>query len=321
MVPGERLAQVVVPPARNAMPLKFSQFKALKLLHAIEVPPRDPATADDPLSLDQRPRSEFKLVYQGGEEQKGTTIGHHETDLGLFLFPPVSDTSDWVRCMFVPREVLVSFEVGERIGDLLVRQQVATQEQVDAAAGEQRDLRDRRVGDILVAQHMPAGFTHSFAQRLNGICRIAVSEAVHGERVLPGHAYIAPGGFHLSLTRSGANYVAQVDQEPPVNRHRPSVDVLFQSAAKWAGEDCIAVLLTGMGKDGAVGMAQLKRAGAITIAQDQASCVVFGMPKEAIALGVVDEVLPLGEIAKRVLYFARSGRRPRQALKSDPPQP
>jgi type II secretory ATPase GspE/PulE/Tfp pilus assembly ATPase PilB-like protein len=154
MVPGERLAQVVVPPARNAMPLKFSQFKALKLLHAIEVPPRDPATANDPLSLDQRPRSEFKLVYQGGEEQKGTTIGHHETDLGLFLFPPVSDTSDWVRCMFVPREVLVSFEVGERIGDLLVRQQVATQEQVDAAAGEQRDLRDRRVGDILVAQHI-----------------------------------------------------------------------------------------------------------------------------------------------------------------------
>jgi type II secretory ATPase GspE/PulE/Tfp pilus assembly ATPase PilB-like protein len=154
MVPAERLAQVVVPPARNAMPLKFSQFKALKLLHAIEVPPRDPASANDPTSLDQRPRTDFKLVYQGGEEQKGTTIGHHETELGLFLFPPVSETSDWVRCMFVPREVLSSFEVGERIGDLLVRQEVATQAQVDAAADEQRELRDRRVGDILVATHI-----------------------------------------------------------------------------------------------------------------------------------------------------------------------
>ncbi|WP_420541789.1 ATPase, T2SS/T4P/T4SS family [Roseateles chitosanitabidus] len=154
MVPGERLAQVVVPPARNAMPLKFSQFKALKLLHAIEVPPQDPEQVGDPLTLDQRPRSEFRLVYQGGEEQKGTTIGHHESDLGLFLFPPVSDTSDWVRCMFVPREVLASFEVGERIGDLLVREEVATSEQVQDAVNEQRQLRDRRVGDILVAQQI-----------------------------------------------------------------------------------------------------------------------------------------------------------------------
>ncbi|MET0208597.1 MAG: ATPase, T2SS/T4P/T4SS family, partial [Burkholderiaceae bacterium] len=154
MVPAERLAQVVVPPARNAMALKFSQFKALKLLHAIEVPPRDPAAAADPLSLDQRPRNDFRLVYQGGEEQKGVTIGFHETDLGLFLFPPVSETSDWVRCMFVPREVLTSFEVGERIGDMLVREQVATSAQVSAAVEEQRELRDRRVGDILVTQHI-----------------------------------------------------------------------------------------------------------------------------------------------------------------------
>ncbi len=154
MVPQERLAQVLVPPARNAMPLKFSQFRALKLLHAIEVPPRDPATADDPTSLDQRPRDEFRLVYQGGEEFKGTTIGHVESDIGLFLFPPVSDTSDWVRCMFVPREVLTSYEVGDRIGDLLVREQAATPLQVEEAVQEQKDLRDRRVGDILVAQHI-----------------------------------------------------------------------------------------------------------------------------------------------------------------------
>ncbi len=154
MVARERLAQVLVPPARNAMGLKFSQFKALKLLHAIEVPPRDPAAANDPLSLDQRPRSDFRLMYVGGEEFKGVTIGHQETDLGLFLFPPVSDTSDWVRCMFVPREVLTGFEVGERIGDLLVREQVATPVQVEETVKEQRELRDRRVGDILVAQQI-----------------------------------------------------------------------------------------------------------------------------------------------------------------------
>jgi two-component system chemotaxis response regulator CheB len=174
---------------------------------------------------------------------------------------------------------------------------------------------------ILVAQHMPQIFTQSFAQRLNGVCAISVREARGAERVLPGHAYIAPGHSHLALVRDCHSYFTRLIPAPAVNRHRPSVDVLFQSAAKWAGKDCIAVLLTGMGKDGAAGMGQLKRAGAITIAQDQASCVVFGMPKEAIALGVVDEVLPLGEIAKRVLYFARSGRRPRQTLKSDPPRP
>ncbi|WP_411881071.1 protein-glutamate methylesterase/protein-glutamine glutaminase [Polaromonas sp. YR568] len=159
---------------------------------------------------------------------------------------------------------------------------------------------------ILIAQHMPAGFTNSFAQRLNGLCRISVSEAVHGERVLPGHAYIAPGGFHLSLTRSGANYVAQVDQEPPVNRHRPSVDVLFDSAARHAGKNAIGVILTGMGRDGAEGLLRMHQAGAHTLAQDEASCVVFGMPREAIALGAVDEVVPLQEISHRVLAHLRS---------------
>ena len=159
---------------------------------------------------------------------------------------------------------------------------------------------------ILVAQHMPAGFTNSFAQRLNGLCRIVVSEAVHGERVLPGHAYIAPGGFHLSLTRSGANYVAQVDQAPPVNRHRPSVDVLFDSAARHAGKNAIGVILTGMGRDGAEGLQRMRQAGAHTIAQDEASCVVYGMPREAVALGAVNEVAPLREISQRVLAHLRS---------------
>ena len=159
---------------------------------------------------------------------------------------------------------------------------------------------------IMITQHMPAGFTHSFAQRLNGLCRIVVSEAVHGERILPGHAYIAPGEFHLSLTRSGANYVAHVDQEPPVNRHRPSIDVLFDSAAKHAGKNAIGVLLTGMGRDGAEGLLRMRQAGAHTLAQDEASCVVFGMPREAIAIGAACEVAPLQEMSQRVLAHLRS---------------
>ncbi len=159
---------------------------------------------------------------------------------------------------------------------------------------------------IMIAQHMPAGFTHSFAERLNSLCRIVVSEAVQGERILPGHAYIAPGGFHLSLVRSGANYVAQVDLAPPVNRHRPSVDVLFDSAARHAGKNAIGVILTGMGRDGADGLLRMRQAGSYTLAQDEASCVVFGMPREAIALGAAHEVVPLQEMSQRVMAHLRS---------------
>ena len=168
---------------------------------------------------------------------------------------------------------------------------------------------------IVIAQHMPQIFTRTFAQRLDAACPIPVHEARAGERILPGHAYIAPGHSHLTLVRDCTAYYARLTPAPAGNRYRPSVDMLFHSAAKWGGKDVIAVLLTGMGKDGAAGMAALKRAGAITIAQDEASCVVFGMPKEAIALGAVDEVLPLEEIPKRVLWFARTGRRPRRAIK------
>lgn len=145
---------------------------------------------------------------------------------------------------------------------------------------------------VLIAQHMPPGFTRSFAQRLNGLCRISVKEAEHGERVLPGHAYIAPGHAHLLLARSGANYIAHLSDEPPVNRHRPSVDVLFRSAAQHAGKNALGVILTGMGRDGAAGLLEMKKAGAYTFAQDEASCVVFGMPREAIAMGGVDDVAP-----------------------------
>jgi two-component system chemotaxis response regulator CheB len=164
---------------------------------------------------------------------------------------------------------------------------------------------------IVIAQHMPEMFTRSFAQRLNAACAIEVAEARAAQRLRPGHAYIAPGHSHLSLVRDCSGYFTRLEPVPPVNRYRPSVDVLFHSAAKWAGSRAIAILLTGMGKDGAAGMLALKRAGAFTIAQDQASCVVFGMPKEAIALGAVDEVWPLGDIAKRVLCVIAGGRRRR----------
>lgn len=154
---------------------------------------------------------------------------------------------------------------------------------------------------ILIAQHMPPGFTKSFADRLNSLCKIEVTEAQGGERILPGHAFIAPGHSHLLLTRSGANYVTQLSDAPPVNRHRPSVDVLFDSAAATAGKNSIGVILTGMGKDGAAGMLRMREAGTYNFAQDEASCVVFGMPKEAIAVGGVHEVAPLKELPLKVL--------------------
>jgi two-component system chemotaxis response regulator CheB len=154
---------------------------------------------------------------------------------------------------------------------------------------------------VLIAQHMPPGFTKSFAQRLNGLCRITVKEAEHGERVLPGHAYIAPGHAHLLLARSGANYIAHLSDEPPVNRHRPSVDVLFRSAAQHAGKNAIGVILTGMGRDGAAGLLDMRRAGAYTLAQDEASCIVFGMPREAIAMGAADDISPLADMSRRVM--------------------
>ncbi len=154
---------------------------------------------------------------------------------------------------------------------------------------------------ILITQHMPEGFTRSFAERLNQLCRITVTEAAHGERILPGHAFVAPGHSHLLLKRSGSNYMTELSQSPLVNRHRPSVEVLFRSAAQAAGPNAIGVILTGMGKDGALGMLEMHRAGAHTFAQDEDSCVVFGMPKEAIAAGGVDEIVPLQDMSRKVL--------------------
>ncbi|MFN4290880.1 MAG: chemotaxis response regulator protein-glutamate methylesterase [Permianibacter sp.] len=154
---------------------------------------------------------------------------------------------------------------------------------------------------ILVTQHMPAGFTRSFAERLNRITGLTVKEAQGNERVLPGHVFIAPGNRHLKLVRSGANYMTVLSDEPPVNRHRPSVDVLFHSAVQAAGPNAVAVLLTGMGKDGADGMLALRAAGVHTIGQDEASSIVYGMPREAFERGAVIEQLPLQAIAAAIV--------------------
>jgi two-component system chemotaxis response regulator CheB len=149
---------------------------------------------------------------------------------------------------------------------------------------------------IVVVQHMPEKFTEAFANRLNSLCKLEVREAKAGDRVMPGRVLIAPGGRHMLLKRSGAQYHVDVVDGPPVSRHRPSVDVLFRSVARCAGKNALGIIMTGMGDDGARGLKELHDCGARTLAQDEESCVVYGMPKEAVKLGAVDRVLPLGEI-------------------------
>ncbi len=158
---------------------------------------------------------------------------------------------------------------------------------------------------ILMVQHMPEMFTASFAKRLDGLCRLRVKEAEHGERVVPGTAYLAPGHSHLSVRRVAGGYQCELAKSEPVNRHRPAVDVLFQSAATQVGANGVGVILTGMGKDGAQGLLAMRQAGAWTIGQDQESCVVYGMPREAAAIGALDEVAPLREVGLRVLNRLR----------------
>lgn len=159
---------------------------------------------------------------------------------------------------------------------------------------------------IVIVQHMPPSFTAAFARRLDSLCQIEVREASHGDRVLPGLALIAPGGFHMTLRRINQDYRVDILEGPYVSRHRPSVDVLFRSAAYAAGANAVSVIMTGMGDDGAVGMSEMREMGAATIAQDQASCVVFGMPKEAIERGCVERVVPLSRIAAEALRAARA---------------
>ncbi|MFM1988279.1 MAG: hypothetical protein RJA99_1236 [Pseudomonadota bacterium] len=160
---------------------------------------------------------------------------------------------------------------------------------------------------IAIVQHMPAGFTRMWAERVDGIVPMSVREATDGARLERGVALVAPGGRHLELRKVGGDYHAVVKPGPPVNRHAPSVDVLFRSAAAHAGSDALGILLTGMGDDGARGMKAMHDAGARTVAQDEATCIVFGMPKEAIALGAVDEVLPIERVAEAILQFDARG--------------
>lgn len=158
---------------------------------------------------------------------------------------------------------------------------------------------------IVIVQHMPEHFSHSFAGRLNELCAIEVKEAEDGDAVIPGRALLARGNHHMLFRRSGARYYVQVKNGPLVGRHRPSVNVLFKSVAQYAGRNAVAVMLTGMGKDGAEGLRLMKENGARTLAQDEASCVVFGMPKEAIATGAVDKVAPLDNIPRWILEYAK----------------
>ena len=162
----------------------------------------------------------------------------------------------------------------------------------------------RTLPGIVVVQHMPEKFTAAFAARLNNLCALEVSEAQHGDRVISGRVLIAPGGRHMRLKRSGAQYIVDVTDGPLINHHRPSVDVLFKSVAQWAGRNAIGVIMTGMGDDGARGLREMHDAGATTAAQDEASCVVFGMPREAIRLGATDSVVPLSGIAPWLLETA-----------------
>jgi len=178
---------------------------------------------------------------------------------------------------------------------------------VGASTGGTEAIREFLVGmpvdcpGIAIVQHMPENFTRMFAERLNGLCQITVKEAEHNDPILPGHAYIAPGGKHLWVKRDEGQLLAKLSTEPPMNLHRPSVDFMFLSAAKFLGPDAIGVIMTGMGRDGAQGMLEMKKAGAWNIAQDEASSVIFGMPREAIELGAVNEVAPLAKLRERAL--------------------
>ncbi len=158
----------------------------------------------------------------------------------------------------------------------------------------------------LIVQHMPAQFTTSFAERLNNECAVNVTEAQNGDHVIPGKVLIAPGGFHMMLQRSGASYYVTVKDGPPVCRQKPSVELMFNSVAKYAGANAVGAILTGMGSDGAGGLLNMRKSGAHTIAQDEASSVVFGMPKEAIELNAVEQIMPLSDIAKTMIHMAQN---------------
>ena len=201
--------------------------------------------------------------------------------------PPVSSTATPI---FRTTDRVVA--IGTSTGGTIALEQILTQLPQD-------------VPGIVIVQHMPEKFTAAFAERLNGLCSIEVREAKNGDRVLQGCALIAPGGYHTQVVRNGAFYFTEVFDAPPVNRHKPSVDVLFRSMAKSAGRNALGMILTGMGDDGARGLLSMRQAGASTIAQDEASSIVFGMPKEAIKLGAAEQIFGLNQMPAMITQFGR----------------
>ena len=267
------------------------------------------------------------VVMLSSHTQEGSDIAFRALAMGAVDFvgkPVAGETNDDDYAQLIVEKIRGAYAARDKIQPLdinravdadavlpMLRSVEATQSRViviGASTGGAEALKDILVAvpedcpPILIAQHMPGTFTKLFAKRLDGLCKITVKEAEDNEPVLPGHAYVAPGGFHLRLERFGARgYGIKIGSDAAVNLHRPSVDVLFHSAAESAGADAIGVILTGMGKDGAKGLLAMRRKGAFTLAQDEASCIVFGMPKEAIDIGAAEMVAPLHLIARRIM--------------------
>ena len=267
------------------------------------------------------------VVMLSSHTQEGSDIAFRALAMGAVDFvgkPVAGETNDDDYAQLIVEKIRGAYAARDKIQPLdinravdadavlpMLRSVEATQSRViviGASTGGAEALKDILVAvpedcpPILIAQHMPGTFTKLFAKRLDGLCKITVKEAEDNEPVLPGHAYVAPGGFHLRLERFGARgYGIKIGSDAAVNLHRPSVDVLFHSAAESAGADAIGVILTGMGKDGAKGLLAMRRKGAFTLAQDEASCIVFGMPKEAIDIGAAEMVAPLHLIARRMM--------------------
>jgi two-component system chemotaxis response regulator CheB len=208
-------------------------------------------------------------------------------------YPAISDVKSAARKVFAakPTRDLI-FALGASTGGVQSLTQILPTFPADAPG-------------TLVVQHMPSGFTASFAERLNALCPMQVKEAAHGDRVARGQIYIAPGGFHMLLRHRGGGYHIELNQREEIHHQRPSVDVLFNSIAECAGSNAVGALLTGMGSDGAKGLRHMRQAGAHTIAQDEASCIVFGMPKEAIKCGAAETIAPLNQVADRMIKFAQ----------------
>ena len=267
------------------------------------------------------------VVMLSSHTQEGSDIAFRALAMGAVDFvgkPVAGETTDDDYAQLIVEKIRGAYAARDNIQPLDINRAVdadevlpmlgsATKTQnrvivIGASTGGAEALKDILVAvpedcpPILIAQHMPGTFTKLFAKRLDGLCKITVKKAENDEPALPGHAYVAPGGFHLRVERFGARgYGIKIGNDAAVNLHRPSVDVLFNSAAESAGGDAIGVILTGMGKDGAQGLLAMRRQGAFTLAQDEASCIVFGMPKEAIDIGAAEMVAPLNMMARRIM--------------------